>query len=345
MLKLGVVTRGGVRRPRTLFGRRRYVSLLLLRELAHDPATSADDYDRLAGHACMPNGVWKLTRHGRLSLLDAAVVEVLRHRHPAGNTLTVCDLAASTGATSVDFFRALAPHFDVRFTASDLYRDVVAVRSRRWPAAIVFDGSGEEIQYVFGPFVLPRAPAESAAYPINHALRAVLRSRLAPAARAVLDSVDLKALGPFESVDVAGYEVVKLPTLTRDTLAAIAARNGFTFEEWNVLEPLPARAHVVRAMNILMPEHFSDEARARAIRNCVAAVLPGGLFIVGSSPTAEAATIKASVYAVEEGQLVRLRSLNDGSEIDALVARTYRVVDAAPDRGKPAALAARAVTR
>ncbi len=344
MLKLGVVTRDGVRRPRTLFGRRRYVSLLLLRELADDPVTSADEYDRLVEHACMPNGVWKLTRHGRLEVLDDAVVEILCRRYPAGSALTVCDLAASTGATSVEFFRALAPYFDVRFTASDLYRDVVAVRSRRWPAAIVFDGSGEVIQYVCGPFVLPRAPAESPAYPVNRALKAILQSRLVPVARAVLDSVDLTGLVPFDSVDVAGHEVVKLPILTRDTLTAIAARNGFTFEEWNVLEPLPARAHVVRTMNILTPEHFSDAARVRAIRNCVAAVLPGGLFIVGSSPDADATTIKASVYAVEGGQLVRLRSLNDGSEIDTLVAKTYPVVDAAADDSKPA-VAAGAVTR
>ncbi|TMA81082.1 MAG: hypothetical protein E6J72_06510 [Deltaproteobacteria bacterium] len=345
MLKFGVVSRHGVRWPRTLLGRRRYVSLLLLRELAHDPATSADEYDRLAGHACMPNGVWKLTRHGRLRLLDDAVVEILRQRHPPGSALTVCDLAASTGATSVDFFRALAPHFDVRFTASDLYRDVVAVRNRRWPAAIVFDGAGQEIQYIFGPFVLPRSPAESPAYPINHALKAVLRSRLVPAARTVLDTVNLKALGPFDSVDVKGYEVVKLPMLTRDTLAAIGAHDGFTFEEWNVLEPLPARAHVVRCMNILTPEHFPDEVRTRAIRNCVDAVLPGGLFIVGSSPTADATMVQASIYAVDDGRLVRLRSLNDGSEIDALVGRTYRVVDSREDAPSPAAASGRAVTR
>lgn len=332
MLKLGVTTRHGLRRPRTLLGRRRYVSFLLLRELAQDPTSDADEYDRLAGHACMPNGVWKLTRHGRLQVLDAAILDILSSRFDAGASLAICDLAASTGATSVEFFHTLKERFDVRFIASDLYRDLVAVRSRRWPVAIVFDGSGKEVQYIVGRFVLPQSPSESTAYPVNRALKKLLQRRFAPIARELLCKVDLKRLGAFETVDIEGYQIVKLPMLTRGALAAIAGHDGFTFEEWNILEPLPERAHVVRAMNILTPEHFPDDQRARAVVNCVEAVLPGGLFVVGSSPTPEATTVKASIYCVEDGHLVRLNSLNRGSEIDAIVARTCPVTEGTPGR-------------
>ena len=63
--------------------------------------------------------------------------------------------------------------------------------------------------------------------------------------------------------------------------------------------------------------------------------LYGGIFIVGSNPTPDAASIKASIYRIERNHLVRLASLNDGSEIDALVARTYRVTEstATPSKG------------
>ncbi len=323
MLKLGVVTRRGVRRPRTLLGRRRYVSFLLLPELAHDPQTHADEYDRLAGHACMPNGVWKLTQHGRLRVLDKVVLDALRTRYAPGTQLTVCDLAASMGATSVELFHLLRERFSVHFTASDLYRDLIAVRSRRWPAALIFDGCGQEVQYICGPFVLPNAPAESIAYPVNRFLKVMMRRFFAPRARSLLHNVDVKRVRPFETLDAGGYEITRLPMLTRETLEVIAAHDGFTFEEWNILEPLPQRAHVVRAMNILTPEHFSDEQRARAVRNCVQALLPGGIFVVGSSPSPDPDSVKASIYVRENDHVVRVGSLNDGSDIDDLIAAVY----------------------
>ena len=341
MLKLGVVERDGVRRPRTLAGRRRYVSLLLLRELAADRSVSAEEYDRLAGHACMPNGVWKLTGHGRLRTLDTAVVELLARRHPSKTPLVVCDLAASTGATSVDFFRALQAQFAVRFVASDLYRDLIAVRDRRRGMAVVFDGSGQEVQYLWGRFVLPAAPPESIAYPVNRALKALMQRSFVPRARHALRDAAVSRLQPFAAMEADGYEIVKLPMLTRDTLAAIAAGDGFTFEEWNIFQPLPERAHVVRAMNILTPEHFPDDQRARAVQHCVEAVLPGGLFIVGSSPTADPASVQASVYAVEAGKLVRLAALNGGSEIDGIVARSYAIEEPAREPAEGLARAAR----
>lgn len=290
---------------------------------------SPEEYDRLVEGICMPNGVWKLTQHGRLRALDAAVVRILQERYAAGTPLLVYDLAASTGATSVEFFRTLKERFDVAFIASDLYRDLVAVRSRRWPVAIIFDGCGKEVQYVLGPFVFPAALAESRAYPVNRALKATLRRHFAPVARAVLHKVIPGRLEPFKGIDVDGYEVVKLPILTRDTLDAIAARDGFTFDEWNILKPLPRRAHIVRAMNILTEDHFPDAERARAVTNCVEAVLPGGLFIVGWSPTPEPTTVEASIYSPQDGRLVRLASLNGGSEIDAIVAAVYPVTEGA----------------
>src|SRR5207249_4734099 len=161
-------------------GRKRYVSLLLLRELTLDPKVDAEEYDGLVGHTRMPNGVWKLTRQGRLRIVDVVVMGILRRLFAAGTRLVVCDLAASTGITSVEFFRTLREHFEVRFIASDLYRDLIAVSSRRWPIAIVLDRFGEVVQYVLGGFVFPGALAESVAYPINRLLKAVLRRRFAP---------------------------------------------------------------------------------------------------------------------------------------------------------------------
>ena len=44
MLKLGVVRRRGLRRPRTLLGRRRHVSFLLLRQLAQELTVDPEEW-------------------------------------------------------------------------------------------------------------------------------------------------------------------------------------------------------------------------------------------------------------------------------------------------------------
>jgi hypothetical protein len=151
VLKLGVTTRRGLGRAETWLGNPRHVSILLLRELAADPASTPEEYDRLTRYARMPNGVWRFTQHGRMRVVDAALMELLRARHAADTTLVVCDLAASTGATSVELYRAVRESFATEFVATDLYRDMIAVRSRHWPAAVVFDARGREVQYVCGP--------------------------------------------------------------------------------------------------------------------------------------------------------------------------------------------------
>lgn len=327
MLKLGVVKSAGVRHPRTRWGRRRHVSLLLLPELAARTDVTAEEYDRLVGYARMPNGVWKRTCHGRLRVLDGVLVDLLRQRYPDGAHLSVLDVAASTGVTSVELYRALSSRFTVELVASDLYRDVVAVRSRRRRAAVVFDAYGEPVQYILGPFVMPASFAESPAYPVNRALRLFMRKWFMPSARQALAATGSASLAPFATTVVGDFEVVKFPLLARETLEMMAREPCFRFEVADILQPLGVRAHVVRAMNILTRDHFADPDRTRALHHCVEAVLPGGLFVVGWSPTARAETVEASVYAVEGDRLRRLAALNGGSEIDTLIARELPIVD------------------
>jgi hypothetical protein len=327
MLKLGVVTRAGVRHPRTLLGRRRHVSLLLLPELVTRADVDAEEYDRLVGYARMPNGVWKRTRHGRLHVVDAVLVDLLRERHADGSHLTVLDLAASTGVTSVELYRTLSAHFAVELVASDLYRDVVAVRSRHWPAAVVFDAFGEPLQYVLGRFVMPAGFAESPVYVVNRALRRLMHRWFAPAARGALAASRSASLAPFVPTTVGRFDVVKFPLLARETLEMIACEPRFRFEVADILRPLSPPAHVVRAMNILTRDHFGDAERVRALHHCIDAVRPGGLFVVGWSPTPAAETVEASVYSVEGGGLRRLVTLNGGSEIDTLIARELPVIE------------------
>ena len=333
MIKLGVTDRRGLARPTTLLGRRRHVSLLLLEDLASAEDVSPQLYDSLVGLMPMPSGVWKLTWRGRMATLDAMVLDLLRDRFGRGTALSVNDVAASTGITSVEFLRALKAAFTVELVASDLYRDVIAVEGPGRPRlAVVFDERGRAVQYVWGRLVLPAGIDESAAYPVNRLLRRWIRRRVEPRARAALARTDVGSLAAFGPVETDGHRVVRLPMLAYEALRAIRDDPGFRFEIWDVLQPLPRRAHVVRAMNILTADHLAASERERALRHCVEAVLPGGLFVVGWNPMASPDAVRASVYEVQGDRLSLLAVLNGGSDVDDDVARLYHVVDALESR-------------
>lgn len=325
MLKPGIVSCAALRRSSSWFGSLRHVSLLLLAELAKDPARNADLYDRVVAQVRMQNGVWKRTGSGRLAEVDELALEVVRRRVPRGSELTVFDVAASSGVTSVEFFERLAREFAVEFVASDLYRDFFAVRSLRWPWAGVFDAFGKEVQQVIGPFVLPAQTQESPAYPVNRLLKRLGRALFVDAARSMLARPDVATLGAFATRRLDGYEVTKLPLLSSDCLRMAREDRRFRFDVWDILRPLPRRAHIIRAMNILSRDQFPDEQRGRAIRNLVDASLPHGLLIFGWSPSLHSNAVEATVYEVLNGMLRPLASINGGSEIDRIVEQTVAV--------------------
>ncbi len=325
MLKPGIVTAAALRRFPSWFGSSRHVSFLLLGDLARDPMQDATLYDRMVAQVRMPNGVWKRTGKGRLAQADALAMQVLGQRVPRGGQLTVLDVAASTGVTSVEFFARLASEFAVEFIASDLYRDFLAVRSLRWPWVGIFDAFGQEVQHVVGPFVLPARMQESVAYPVNRVLKRLCRALFVTAAQSVIARADTLTLAPFAPQRVDGYEVTKLLLLSSDALRTARDDPRFRFEVWDILQPLPRRAHVIRAMNILSHDQFSEDQRTRIIRNLVDACLPHGLLIVGLSPSLDSDVVGATIYEVLHGVLRRLASINDSSDIDRIVERAAMV--------------------
>jgi chemotaxis methyl-accepting protein methylase len=317
MLKLGIVSPRGLRHPTTLFGPRKHVSALILEQLLAAPEQEGAAYDHVVEQLRMPNGTWKFTCRGRFAVLDRLVLDLLAERFPRGTRLSVMELAASTGVTSVELYRALRERYLVDFLASDLYRDLYVVR--RGPWAGVYTAEGDDVQQILWRFVLPGQGAESWAYAGNHLLRGACRWLVAPRARAALARAPLAGLAPFQRVRVEAFEIQRLPVLSGECLALASHSPDFRFEVRDVCQSLPERATLVRAMNILTREHFDDATRARILQHLTAATLPGGLLVLGWSPWADPGRVEASVYRVAREGLERLATLNGGSEIDRFV--------------------------
>ncbi len=336
MLKRGITTVRGLAHPHTVFGRPRHASLLLFAELAARPDGDAAA-DRLVARVRLPNGTWKLTGAGRLGDVDALLCAQLRASVDPAAPLTVLDLGASTGVTSVALFDCLVrEHPDVTFIASDLYRDAVAVRGRGWTVLLTL--GGEPLQYVVGPFVLPAQLTESPLYAGNRALRHLAERRLLPRARAALAALD-HAPPDGGTVPIAGLQVSRFSLLAAGCLARLRDPR-FRFEVIDVLQPIPWQATVVRALNVVTADNFDAFSLRRALRHCLAAVAPGGLLVLGRTAL-DGGHTRATCYRRTADGVAPLARLRGGCELEALTCRLASVL-ATPDNGAAHAAPGRA---
>ncbi len=322
MLKRGIVSYDQLERPLTWLGKKKHASLLLLGDLFRQPAPDGRHYETIFNQILTPNGTWKDSCVDRFAALDHMILATLAERWAPRTRLVVDDLGVSSGVTSVQLYELLRGQFSVDFLATDLYRDAIAVRSSRSNWIVVFDASGRELQHVLGWFVLPGQGRESALYPLNRVLRAISRRFLVPKAAEVFARYDARDHADFQTITIDRYEVTKLPLLSFECLRLARECDQFRVQVADVMQPLPRHADVIRAMNVLTPVYF-DEARLRSgIANCVAALKPGGLLILGRSPMEEPYNVKATIYLNDGRGLCALRRLNGGYEGDHLVEST-----------------------
>lgn len=318
MLKRGIVTRAGLARPRSWLGARRYASLLLLRDLAAGEA-AAEDYATIIRMIRMANGTWRDTFEGRHRSFDERLSHVVAQRRWPAGPLRVVDVGASSGATSVELYETLRRRHAVDFVASDRWRDVFAFRWTRGGPTVVLDGDGNPIQWVAGRFVLPGQGEEPWLYPVNRRLRGRLAARWLAPSQALLARHDLGRLEDFASTTTEGVEVTRLPLLAPACLRCARERPDFRFEVADVLQPLPWRAHVLRAMNVLTPFHFGIADLRTAVGHCLDALAEGGLLVLGRSPSEHPGDLRATIFAREGGELRVQTRTNGGCEIEDLV--------------------------
>jgi hypothetical protein len=320
VIKLGITTLAGLQAPRTWLGKEKHASLLLLADptLASRPA--AGDHERIVKRVLLGDGTWRETAVGRLRALDQVAVEVLRQRRREGSPLRVFDVAASTGCTSVEFYHALRASFAVDFIASDRTRDVFAVRAHGSRLTTIVDGrNGDVLQYISGSFVLPGHGRESPIYLLNHVLRRLCARAQSSDLRAIVASATARGCEPFSWTSIAGHDVMKLPLLSGDCLSLLKHDPHFRYELADILQPIDGTADVIRAMNILHDQYFRPDEIRTALRNCLAALADGGMFIIGRSPSDDPSAVKATIFAGKPHRIDAIARLNGGSEIEHLV--------------------------
>jgi hypothetical protein len=297
-----------------------------LRDLRGPGVPDTARYNGILRLLQMANGTWKDTFRGRFARLDREALEVIAASHPPGSRLQVTDLAVASGITSVEFHQVLRSRFEIDFLATDLWRDAFAFSGVRPGGTVILDSDGAPLQFVLGRFVLPGYAPDRMLYPVNRALRWWARRALLPRARAVLRGVDRSALREFETQPCDGIEVTRIPLVSAECLDLLATRADFRFVVADILEPLERPSDVIRAMNIVTPDHLPESDLRTAIRNCLAALRPRGVLILGRSPSDNPEDVAATLYQEENGGLRVARRLNAGCEVEDLVEQERRLL-------------------
>ena len=115
------------------------------------------------------------------------------------------------------------------------------------------------------------------------------------------------------------FEMIRLPLLSAECLELLRTDPSFQFRIADILQPLGRNAHVIRAMNIITQFHFGEAELRRAIRSCLKDIRPGGVLILGRSPSEKSHDVRATIYREDRGDLHPIRKLNGGYELDHLV--------------------------
>jgi len=252
----------------------------------------------------MRNGLYKTTEVRRM---DAVLPLLVEHARLLPETsLKVLDVGCSSGVTTVEMHRAFEDAgLDVETVGTDLtlFADYV---TRENGTAMLFDSSGLLLQVELGDWASPWRwrPRDRVFRPFT-----VMR------AQALVEREGDTFLRARHET-IAGFEAKRIALLS-----SLAQRsNHVRFCEEDILAPtVEGRFSVVRAANLLNPDHFTPAMLGRMIDALRARLVDGGLLLIVRS--------QGGSRPVHDGTLFRLRGdrfevvarIGAGSEIARLV--------------------------
>ncbi len=267
-------------------------SYRILKEL--EESYTPDDeplLERLYQSLAAGDGIYKITKKGRFTDFDRELAEKAAAHFPTSQEIVVHDMGVSSGVTSLELYREMQQRRSVQMIASDYYDHLTLVdvpgtilRHQVWTVA--FDTENRPIQTTGLGTVFGFKP-----YPWRYAF------------------VRLAQKWVDRHVRLFHPEVIQ----------AAKTDPAFRIVHHDVFSPNPYPCHIVRAMNVITPKHFSREQTQSAIRASVHHLLPGGWLVLGRSIDEEDGRLRATVYQQQDGRLFPLWDYQGGYEWPELV--------------------------
>ena len=251
-------------------------------------------------------GTFRTTFRNRLLDVDATTLPILEQLFPAGTELLVEDRAVSHGLTSVELARQVFQAFpNSRFEASDklIYLLQLTLASGE---QYILEPDGQALQYIKPPFVVSLAHEESIRFPINRLIAARARRRL----RRVLPTD-----GRIESTGEHEHQINRINCVHPEVLTFIRANPRFQLRTRSIFDVTPNPVHVLRTMNILNKDYFSDSQLRQGSDAAFQSLKLNGVWIVGRTLESDFSNHVTFLQKLESGWKV-LSRIGNGSEME-----------------------------
>lgn len=290
-------------------------SVRILREIEQN--YSSDDnplLERVYQSLAAGTKIFKITRPGRFTDFDAQLVAAVRTKFAPTADLTIHDMGVSNAITSLELYERFRINRPTRLIASDHfdYLSLVDLNYPQWLPVqwtVAFDSLNNPIQTTGLNATFGNRP-----YPWRFALSRVIHSW-------VKKYVVIKAQ---QLLQTDAREQLSRVSLFHPEAVQLAQRDPrFQLASHNVFAPNPFPCHIVRAMNVLTPKHFTNEQTTEAIRSSTHNLVEGGWLILGRSIDEEDGRLRATVYEWSMGHLKPAWHFNEGYEWPDLATKAF----------------------
>jgi hypothetical protein len=282
MMKLGVYRPKQYLKNETrpaFWPRRTRFAYPLLRTPLPPSPEDVQRFEDIMRHVHLAQGVYRTTAGLRFQTLDAFLNPILQTHFGAVKPLLVEDWAASACITSVEWFESFKTFFpDVSLTASDLHLYLVEILLPAGDSYIV-ESTGEPLQYIKPPFVIPLNRRESALLTVNRYLQTRARQQFETLkSRGVLQSLAQQHEDEWTHGETAFHKI----SLIHPRAQALALSNpAFKVESHSVFTAHPDSCHVLRSMNIFNLSYFDKDRLMDGVRAVWKSVRQNGVWMVG----------------------------------------------------------------
>ncbi len=257
------------------------------------------------------NGTYRTSFRNRLRDVDAVAQGILERLYPRGAEFLAEDRAVSHALTSLEWAQTLFQSFPrSKFEASDRLLYLVEL-SLPTGEKYIFEPDGRPLQYINAPFVVSLSHKESLRLPVNRLIAARAKRRLR---RLVLPS------GWMESGEGKGYQVRKIKCVHPEALSFSNTDPRFQLRIRSVFEVTANPVHVLRTMNILNKDYFSDSQLKDGCRAAFQSLRLGGIWIVGRTLESDFSNHVTFLQKQGNGWMVLTR-IGDGSEMETYADR------------------------
>jgi SAM-dependent methyltransferase len=292
------------------FNSRRFIALDLYNSLGELPRAEIDKIQEHMLHWFrLQNGTQKRTCKRRFDDFDRLSFPVISANFSPRRDIRVHDIGASDGRASCVLYEHLNQVYGERvdFLASDCAPYLYVLKRSRGANRLIIDDQQHVLQIITPPFVFIVFHVESRTlHPLDYLIRLLLTALYA---RPLLEGY--KAGRP-------GIECTRLELVCQECRAYISRQNNFRFDRYDVLSGPTEYFDIIRAMNILNHDYFSEVQLRNAVNNIIQSLSQGGLFITGSNME-RGTIVNGGIYKKINNRMERIETSGKGSKVDTLI--------------------------